>query len=420
MSVSSVGTSSYSAYTYQWKNQSLQGSTVNTQATQSASSAYSYNGLSTVSSMVELAQYAMEAMGVGSNDRVTFSQIEQYKTELEKEFNETMNLLIDATGISESASFSMNIAADGSASISSTHEDANAIKSYFAANPQWALDIRNALTEQGIALDMPVAISVSASGDIRVSSSAEDTTLDSEIGTDFISALESSMKETEDTSDEENAEADADDSAQTLTQAMILTRNTDGTLSVNSDHPQSEALTAQLAEDPSFAEELDALLAAEGADFTQSQTVTLNTDGSLVYEVPMDATEQEALRDYFENSTLGASMKSDMKSQGIDPDIDFRLSIVDGKVVVNSSHEDAATIQALFDNSAELTKLYMQVDALAGLESARKSMQVDPDTLRERIVIENMAAWWSTTGTSTVGSYFSGTLSTFSGVNSIV
>ncbi len=417
MSVASIDTSSYSAYMYQWKNQGLQEATTNPQANSNAASAYSYNGLNTVSSMVELVKYAMDEMGVESNASVTFSQVEKYKAELEEQFNQVMQTVIGASGISDTASFSMTIAADGTATVMSNHEDASAISNYFAANPQWASDVRKALTDKGLSLDSPVAISISASGEITVNSSAKSTTLETNIGSNFIvTYLENGADEGDDDSEDNEGT-----NAKALTQAVNFIRSAEGKLSVDNAHPQYEALQAQIDADPSFAEDIDALLEAEGVDLSQAQTFTLNTDGTLVLDIPMDDAQKTALQEYFADSSLGTSMKNAMQSEGIDPNIDFRLSIVNGKVTVNSTHADAQKIQALFDGSEELSKLYMQVDALAGLESARKSMQVDPATMRNRLVIENMAAWWSTSSTtSSIGSYFSGSLSTFSGVNSIV
>ena len=58
MSVSSVNQGVYSAYSYQWKQQQLQGTVSNNTTSNSSSSsgAYSFNGSSTVSSMVELSR----------------------------------------------------------------------------------------------------------------------------------------------------------------------------------------------------------------------------------------------------------------------------------------------------------------------------------------------------------------------------
>ena len=78
MSISSIS-SSYTSALYQWQNQQLtsSGSTSSQSSTGSSLSSLlgSYSITSQVSSMVELTQYAMDAMGLSDDSRVTFNQI---------------------------------------------------------------------------------------------------------------------------------------------------------------------------------------------------------------------------------------------------------------------------------------------------------------------------------------------------------
>lgn len=90
MSISSIS-SSYTSALYQWQNQQLT-SSGSTSSQSSASSSLSsllgsYSITSQVSSMVELTQYAMDAMGLSDDSRVTFNQILKYRDQLTSEFN---------------------------------------------------------------------------------------------------------------------------------------------------------------------------------------------------------------------------------------------------------------------------------------------------------------------------------------------
>ena len=77
MSIS--GINNYNNVLFQWQGQQLKGSTSSGSKSSSSSSLESLFGntsmTSQLSSMVELTKYAMDAMGLGSDSRVTFNQI---------------------------------------------------------------------------------------------------------------------------------------------------------------------------------------------------------------------------------------------------------------------------------------------------------------------------------------------------------
>ncbi len=409
MSISSISTSNSSLYSYQWNNQQLQGSTT---SSSSNTSSYAFQGTSTVSSMVELAMYAMESMGVASNERVTFSQIEKYKEELETTFSKNLNASIESLNISSDASFTVNLAADGTIKIDSSHEDSAKIQAYFDVYPEMANNLRTQLDTAGFEGD--VQFTVNGSGDISgVSSSAGTKSIeleDSTLGTDILAHIAS-------TSEDETVE---------ILPFSIVINN--GAVQLDDDsmgHQHSEAILGYFTDDPNLAQEIQNAISAEG--ITGEVRVYVNSEGKVNVEQVVGGTSPEteaennaALYDFLVENSVGDTIKNALASVGIDPNIDFRLTVEDGKVVVNSSHPDAVKVQALIDANEELTKDYLQVDALAGLEGARKSMQVDPSTMRTRIQMESMVAWWANTGTSNIGSFSSGDLSSFTGVNSVV
>lgn len=117
--------------------------------------------------------------------------------------------------------------------------------------------------------------------------------------------------------------------------------------------------------------------------------------------------------------SFNTSVQEGLKSQGVDSDIDFTLQVNDdGSVTVQSSHEDSSKIQAFFDANPDVVKTYRQIEALSGIDAARASMQFSPSTIRKRLQIESMAAWWAASGNSSYfGSYSSGKLSLMAGLN---
>ncbi len=414
MNISGIGTSSSSLYSYQWNNQQLQESTTtNSTSSSSSSSAYGFQGTSSVSSMVELATYAMEAMGVSSSEKVTFSQIEKYKEELEEAFSKNLNASIQSLNIDESASFTVNLATDGTIKVDSSHEDSAKIQAYFDVYPEMANNLRKQLDAAGF--ENNVQFSISANGAISGVSTTEDPEMtelsDSTLGTDILSGIQESTEE-------EVVEI----------QPFSLVIN-NGSLQFDDEggeHQHSAAIIEYLAGDPALAQEIQAAIDAKG--ITGEVRIHVNSDGKVTVEqVPSGNTNTEdeaennaALQEFLTDNNVGQSLKDGLASVGIDPNIDFRLTVEDGKVVVNSSHPDAVKVQALIDADEQLSKDYLQIDALAGLDAARKSMQVEPSTMRTRIQMESMVAWWANTGTSSIGSFSNGDLSSFTGVNSVV
>ncbi len=403
MSVSSISSVNSSLYAYQWNNQQLQGAvSTSTSSSSSASSLYGSDVTSSVSSMVELAKYAMEAMGVSSSDRVTFSQIEQYKSELEDSFSQELNDAIANTIVSPTAYFSVSMSETGAVTIDTAHDDEALVQAFFASNPSYVENLRNSFDEAGFT--GPVEFTVSSTGDItsvKPQTVTEETELeDATFGTSIIEDLKSQ--------------------GVSLTQSFSV--RFDGTaVVVEGDSTESAAINQYLQDNPNIASEIKATLESQGQ--TVNSVVIINSAGVVTSRTtfaPAENTQKaEEFQDYLQEQGVGDDMKTRLESMGIDPNIDFRLTVVDGKVTVNSSHPDADKVQALLDSNEELTKNYLQIDALAGLEGARKSMQIDPAATRQRIQMESLAAWWDQTGTSSIGAFSSGNLTTFTGVNSV-
>jgi hypothetical protein len=92
------------------------------------------------------------------------------------------------------------------------------------------------------------------------------------------------------------------------------------------------------------------------------------------------------------NSKLGTTLYDGIKDLSVSSDAKFTLqSNSDGSVTVESS--DAATkaaVQAFFDDNPALVKKFNQIQALSGLDDARKSLQISPSEMRKRIEVESM------------------------------
>jgi len=257
--------------------------------------------------MVELTKYAMDAMGLESDSRVTFSQITKYREKLNTEFNTAVKDGLAKLGVSDPSSVTFTLAEDGSLTATSANatDQAN-VQEWLKNNASIGKDLRTALTNAGISGSTAVSMTVDSSGKLTAAS------------------------------------------------------NTD-------------------------------------------------SDSKATIQAVLD------------NSKLGSTLNTGMNSLAVSSDAKFTLKTNDdGSVSVESS--DAATkaaVQKFFDSNPALVKKFGQIQALSGLDDARKSMQVSPTDLRKRIEVESMAAWWSDSGNSSnsFGSYANSSLSMLSGLN---
>lgn len=141
MAVSSVS-QNYTAYLYQWKQQQLQSTNTNgagsSETTGSSSSTSTYSGKSTVASLVELAQYAMDSMGVAKGSRVTFSQIQAYKSKIEQDFSDAVKKGLETAGVSKDVAFRLSLDDDGKIQVASDDADKDKVQKFFDDNPDLA------------------------------------------------------------------------------------------------------------------------------------------------------------------------------------------------------------------------------------------------------------------------------------------
>ena len=119
-------------------------------------------------------------------------------------------------------------------------------------------------------------------------------------------------------------------------------------------------------------------------------------------------------------SEFDQGVSDGLKALGVaDPDaLQFTLQTNDDGTVSVAGDSRDKDIQNFFDNNPELLTKYRQIEALNGIDAARKALEIAPGELRKRIQIENMAAWWAGSGsaTSSFGAYAGG-LSLLDGVD---
>lgn len=407
MSIS--GISNYRDVLFQWQGQQLK-STGSETAKSSASSSLSslFGGSSSmtsqISSMVELTKYAMDAMGLASDSRVTFSQIAKYREQLQNEFSTAVRDGLSGTGIADLSGLSFSLDKDGRISaIGANAADRKAAQAWLDANPSLGQDVRRALDDAGIETTGTVDFRLSSSGRMSVINTATDSVQ---------KALD--------------AKGSLTDSLRTALEEMGVSMDTplefaldaEGVLTVKGQHDSAEAINQWLADNPELAEAVGDALKKANAE-ASAASLRLGKDGGI--RVDVNNAEMNDIQAVFDkNGETGKKIATGLDGLSVDQNISFSLQIdADGNLKVISDHPDRDKVQRFFDENPELVKKYRQIETLSGIDDARKAMQISPSAMRKRIQIESMASWWADSGSASsfFGAYSDGNLSLMSGLN---
>lgn len=391
---------------YQWQATQNAGSTSSGSRTQNALSSLtsSYTSMtSQVSGMVELVQYAMKAMGLSDDSRVTFSQITKYQQQLEKEFDASLKDALEATSLSDIAGLTFTLSTDGKLTAAgSTDEDTKKAQSYLDEHPELTEKLVQNLKDAGLELTENLKFTLSSTGEFSLASGSTH---------DLQSLLDEQAELVDDLRDGlAGSNVSLDD--------LSLVFDDAGNLVAADDNPQAYDINNWLRQHNELESLLKKTLEEKGIALS-GVSLSLPKDGGMSIDIASDNSEEvrQALRDQKE---LGKEMYDGLAGLGIDPDITFSLQVEsDGSVTINSSHPDADKLRQLFTDSPELTKQYAQVQALAGIEDARAALQIDPSAMRTRLQMETIASsWFSNQSTNSFGTYSSTSgLSLLAGLN---
>jgi hypothetical protein len=381
--VNITGTGAYSAAQYLWQNQQLLANSSSTaKSSSSASSLFDGSDLSSqISSMIELTKYAMDAMSIASDGRVTFSQIQKYSQQLQDEFETAVQAGLKNISGTDPDSLVFTLADGTLTAQTASGTTSSAVTDYLAANPSIAAALTQGLAaaygDTG-AVPASVSFTLGSDGSIQIQGATTTTTVPVSGG----------------------------QYAEWLSQVGAEGAPS-GTLSFSVDDEGN--LVADDEESEAFAEEESELLKAledELKEAAQGTGSKANYVGLLLR--PADASwvveEGPSAEDVASLSEIGQLLRTGLESLAA-PKTNFALQANDdGTVTVSGSGEYISEIQAMFDNDPELAKKYQQIVALSGIEDARKALNLDPTQMRKRVQLEAIATSWYTGEGST--SYF--------------
>lgn len=104
---------------------------------------------------------------------------------------------------------------------------------------------------------------------------------------------------------------------------------------------------------------------------------------------------------------------------GVDKDAEFRLAASsDGKgVQVISDSPDKEKIEKYFKDNPEMVEKFQKIQGLNKMEETRKSQRMDVNTIKDRLQMESMTAWFS--DSSSFMAFSSQGAAYYSGINTI-
>lgn len=388
------GINNYRDAMYQWQSQQLK-STGSSSSSSAASTALNtlFGGTasmtSQISSMVELTKYAMDQMGVSSDARVTFSQISKYREQLQSEFNAGVKKGLQESGIKDLSALSFEMDKNGKISvIGENAQDRKAAQAWLDANPDYGKSLLNNMPEDAFAGSSTIVFNISTGGKITVKDSIQDK-------------VQAVLNQKGDLAD--NARSRMKTAGIDINYPVEFTFDTDGAIKVAGDSEQAQQINDWLKENPELETEIRMVLSGQKVD-PSSVTIRLGSQGAL--QATVNNAELNEIQAAFDKSgDIGQKLISGLGNLGIDKNINFSIQIGDdGSFKVISDHPDAAKLQQFFDDNPELVKKFRQIETLAGIDDARKAMQISPSAMRKRIQIESMSSWWVSSGNS--NSYF--------------
>lgn len=407
MSVRGVG--DYRNTLYQWQSQQLkQNGSYSSSKTSSTAVDMLFGGTnsmsSQISSMVELTKYAMNAMGLSPDSRVTFSQINKYREQLQSEFNNGVKKGLEASGISDLSALSFTLDKAGKiTAIGENAADRKTAQAWLDANPAYGEELLRNMPEDAFESFASIPFTISSTGKITVTNQAQQK-------------LQASFNENVDIAN--NTRKALEEAGISVSWPLELDFDDNGGLVVKGDDEQAKAVNDWLKENKALENDIKRQLESQKVD-ASAVSLRLGKSGGVQASVN-NATLNEAQAGLDNATETGKKLIQGLDNLGIDKNINFSIQIDENGVFkVISDHPDAAKMQKFFDDNPELVKKYRQIETLAGIDDARKAMQISPAAMRKRVQVESMAAWWSTSGSanSYFGQYSNSNLSLISGLN---
>lgn len=91
---------------------------------------------SQLSGLVSLTRYAMDAMGLSKDSKVTFTQLNKYREQQEEEFNTALRRELEKVNVPTIPDFTIRVNEDGTATINTQSEHGEKLQKIFDENPE--------------------------------------------------------------------------------------------------------------------------------------------------------------------------------------------------------------------------------------------------------------------------------------------
>lgn len=329
----------------------------------------------------------------GSGFVVLAPEAEDLTVALEKKAGlaDTLREELTALGVPMDGGLRLTFNEDGKLVVDGETENADAANAWLAEQDELTEELKKLVADAGTALDglaliLPASGSMTAEATPRNTEELRNSLENALAATDLGRSLRDGLK------------------AEGLlgsTGSVHLTFDANGTLTVDGEMENADAINAWLAGQDEMAKTLRDACEKAGVKETTA-SFALNAAGdvavSLSEQPASDREQLNAARKAFAKMGKEASaLREGLAALSIDLNAEFTIKINDdGSVTIGGTHPDIAKIQKVFDSNAGLVKTYSQIEALSGLDQARAAMNISPSAMRKSLQMESLAvAWWS-------------------------
>jgi len=372
------GISSYNSYALQFQQYKTSGNASGSSSSSRSNSAIgnAFANSSLIDQLTTSIQMAMGTLGLKSNDRVTFNTLNEARQKLEDNFAGVVKKDLQALGVNEDSVF--NLVSDGNGGIRVIMDEgpATSVKNYKESD---SLD--DLLKKLGFDDEVKFSLKSDGKGGLTVIADGDATKTANFKSLDTLKIMMEELGLDEDKDAKFSLEADGEGGFTVVTEDEDLKAMIEDYFEENPEARESLLKDIGLGEDKAF---------------------TLAYDGKGGAKV----TTQEDIKSSIENYLTDNpdEVKAILKEFNLTKSSDFTISREgEDSIRVTASYsgkEMKAIIEQYLKDNPKMVDRFNEIQSLTNLEQARKAQALDPSSIRKRVQMESLVAWFAGEGMS--------------------
>ena len=373
------GISSYSNYALQFQQYKTSGNASSSSSSSSRSTSAIGNAFANSSLIDQLTssiQMAMNTLGLKAGDRITFNTLNEARQKMEDSFAAQVKKDLQALGVDENAKF--NLVSDGNGGIRVIMDEgtSTSVKNYTESD---SLD--DLLKKLGFDDDVKFSLKSDGKGGFEVIADGTATKTASFKNLDTLKTMMEELGLDEDEDAKFSLEADGEGGFKVVTDDEDLKAMIEDYLDENPEARENLLKDIGLGDDKAF---------------------TLAYDGKGGAKVTTEEDIKSSIEQYFKDNPDEA--EKILKEFNLTKSSDFTIAHEgEDSIKVTASYsgkEMKAIIEQYLKDNPKMVDKFNEIQSLTNLEQARKAQALDPSTIRKRVQMESLVAWFAGEGMS--------------------